>query len=252
MFNKKKLPSSFYYLFFLFCFLFVLNFLGAFSGIRGIAELKIVIPIREKVFTWQRRLKKDLDGCGLINEKEVKELKARIAVLEEENLSQKRLLSSPLPKNWQFMTVKVIGVEGEELLIAGGAKDGVREGMAAVSGETFLGRVIKVSERTAVIRLPSFFGEKFVVSVISEEREHFGKGLLLGRGEGKMKVEQILASENVQKGNLVITNVDGGSLFIGEVEEVIQNIGEVFKSASVKRFYNPEEITTIFLVKGRI
>lgn len=252
MHNKRRLPSQFYYFLLFFVLIFLLNFVGAFKGLRGLAESYIVVPIKEKIFTWQRRFKKDLGGCGLINEKEIKELKAKIAVLKEENLSQKRLLSSPLPKNWQFMTVKVIGVEGEELIIGSGARDGVLEGMAAVAGETYLGKVVKVSEKIAAIKLPSYFEEKTVVTIVSKEKETFGKGLLVGKGEGKMKVEQILSSEKVEKGNLIITNIEGGDLFIGEIEDVFQNSGEVFKNASVKRYYNPEELNTIFLVRGRI
>jgi cell shape-determining protein MreC len=252
MFNKKRLSSFFYCLLALFLLLYFLNFLGAFKGLRFLAESTLVVPLKEKIYTWQRRFKKDLDGCGLINEKEVKELKARIAVLEEENLSQKRLLSSPLPKNWQFMTVKVIGSEGEELTISSGIRDGVSEGMIAVFGETYLGKVEKVSEKIAIVRLASFFEEKAVVNITSKDKEIFGKGLLVGKGEGKMKVEQILSSEKAEKGNLIFTSVEGGELFVGEVEEIFQNQGEVFKNVSVKRFYNPEELNTIFLVRGRL
>jgi cell shape-determining protein MreC len=98
----------------------------------------------------------------------------------------------------------------------------------------------------AQIRLPSFFEERLMV------RAGGSLGLLIGRGQGKMRIEQILAAETVAKADLVMTNLEGGDLLVGEVEEVITAKGEVFKTAQVKRLFNPEELETIFLVKGKI
>lgn len=213
----------------------------------------MVIPVLEKVYQWQRFLRKDLGGCELKNQQEVAELKTRLSSLAEENKEQKRLLSAPLPKNWQFLTVKVIGLTNEELTINAGQKDGVATGMIAVSGETYLGRVGQVSEHLAKIRLPSFFEEKLSIKIVSVDKMAvYGKGLLVGYGQGKMKIEQILSSERVSKGNLIITSMAEGELLIGEIEEVIKAKGEVFQMASIKRLFNPEELNTIFLMRGKI
>ena len=221
---------------------------------RAWVEKILVIPAKEEVYQWQRFFKKDLGTCALKNEKEIAELEAQIAVLTEENREQRRLLSSPLPKNWQFLAVKVIGLDGEVLTINRGKGESVKEGMVAISGSTFLGKVNSVSEEMAQIRLPSFPEERLMVKIVAKENPSLiqGKGLLVGRGQGKMKIEQILAAEEVTKGNLVITNLESGDLLVGEVEEVMATKGEVFKTSQVKRFFNPEELETIFLVKGKI
>jgi len=191
----------------------------------------------------------------LAGERTIAELKVQIASLTEENREQKRLLSSPLPRNWQFLTAKVIGLGDETLTIDQGRKEGVKEGMVVISGQTFLGKVVSLSEEMAQVRLPSFFEERLMVRIVAgKDSTGFprARGLLVGRGQGKMRVEQILTSEEVSQGDLVITNLEGGDLLVGEVEEVMVVKGEVFKSAQVKRLFNPEELETVFLIKGKI
>ena len=247
----KKIPTQVYYLLAIFLVIFLLGLTGVLRPAQGFFEKTLVIPTKQKVYDWQRFLKKDLQGCQLENEKQTAELKAKIASLTEENLAQKRLLSAPLPKDWQFLPVKVIEVKEETLTLGQGKQDGVREGMVALFGETYLGKVTVVSEKLSQIRLPSFFEEKLLVRFVSGEAE-VGKGLSIGRGQGRMRVEQILVAEGITKGNLVTTHIGGKDLLVGEVEEVIEKKGEVFKSALVKRFYNPEELDTIFLVRGKL
>lgn len=253
MIKKLNFPKPFFYLLFVFLFLLLLNFLGLFGSLRGVIEKVAIIPLKEEVYRWQRILKKDLGTCELKNEKEISELKAKISSLFEENKEQKRLLSAPLPKNWQFLTVKVISTEGENLNVNVGKKEGIKEGMIAVLGESYLGKVGRVSEKISEIKLGSDIDVKLVVKVVSEtDGNILGKGLLVGRGQGRMRIEQILLSENVKKGDLVLTNLEGGDLLVGKIEEITEVKGEPFKAAQVKRLFNPEELNTIFLVRGKL
>lgn len=258
---RKKVPVQLYYLLAIFLVIFLLGLAGVLRPLRGFFERTLIIPTKQKAYDWQRFLKKDLQGCQLQDERQIAELKAKIASLTEENLSQKRLLSAPLPKDWQFLLVKVIEVKDETLTLGLGAQDGVKEGMVAIFGETYLGKVTSVSEALCQIRLPSFPEEKLRVKFVSGEpgaalsssdKAILGEGLSVGRGQGKTRVEQILSSEKVEKENLVITNVQGTNLLVGAVEEVTEKRGEVFKNASVKILYNPEELNTIFLVRGKL
>lgn len=253
MFNKQKFPKPFLYLLAIFGLIYVLGRLGALNWARRIAERSLVIPAKQALYDQQRRLKQKPDDCETAVKKEIAELKVQIASLAEENLQQKRLLSSPVPKNWQFLTGSVIGADNETLMISKGRQDGIKEGMVAVTGETYLGKAVKVSEGVSEIRLSSFFEEKLAVKIISEnDKVISARGLLVGLGQGKMRVEQILAQEGVKVGDLVITTVEKGDLLIGEVEEVMEVKGEVFKTAQVVRLFNPEELTTIFLLRKTI
>lgn len=252
MFNKK-IPPAFYYIFIILLIIFLLSLTGALRPLYSALEKIIIIPIRQRAYDWQRGLKKDLNGCQLQNDKQVAELKTKIAFLEEENKEQKRLLSSPLPKSWQFLTAKVIGVSNETLTLNIGRSDGVKEAMAVISENTYLGRISAVSEEESRVKLASFIDDRLLVKIISAKLDTLlGKGLLVGRGQGKMKIEQILSTEGADRGNLVTTSVDNYDLLVGEIEEVFWNKGEVFKTAQVKFLYNPQELNTIFLIRGKI
>jgi len=236
MFPTKKRANYFLLIFLLLVITGVLKPVRRFAG--------------QKIYEWQRSLKKDLNGCELKNEKEIAEMKIKIASLEEENKQQKRLLSAPLPKNWQFLTTKVISLAGEVLIINLGSDDGVKEGMVVILENTYLGKVKKTGRKSAEVRLPTFFEEKTVVNIFSEkDKTVIAKGLLVGKGEGRMKAEQIYLSENIQKGDLVAIHVGAADLLVGVVEETGEKKGEMFKFATIKRLYNPEQLQTVFVVK---
>lgn len=251
---KRKIPSTVYYLFAILLILFLFDRIGAFGWIRCGVEKGLIIPVKENIFRWQRSLKKDLNGCGLAGESQIAELKAKILSLQKENEDQKRLLSLQLPKDWKFIEAKVIEVNGETLMLNAGKQAGVKEGMTLIFGNTYLGKVFSVSESMSIVRLPSFPEEKSVAFVVleGESKMTVGRGLLVGAGLGKMKLEQIFLSENIKTNDLVQINIDGGDLLVGKVDEIIEKKGEVFKSASVKTLYNPEELGTVFLINGRI
>ncbi|HUV72003.1 MAG TPA: rod shape-determining protein MreC [Clostridia bacterium] len=252
--EKKRFPQSFVYLLFIFALLYLAGLLGIFRSLRKEVEKALVVPLKQEVYDWQRKFKTSPESCQLRNEQELAALKAKIALLDEENQEQKRLLSTPLPKGWQFLSAKVIGFENETLTINLGKANGVKEGMVAVWEDSYLGKVSQISEGLAKIKLPTFFEERLVVKVVgeTEKEKFFGKGLLVGRGEGKMRIEQILSTEEVREGDLVLASVEGGELVVGKIEEVIESPGEVFKLAQVKRLFDPQELNTIFLIRGKL
>lgn len=221
----------------------VLVIIGVFGPLRSTAE---------KIIYGQRPVNDCSSSCQLKEERQIAELKTKIASLTEENLSQRKLLSAPVPKNWQFTTVQVSRV-GEEMTIQIGSEDGVQVGQTALFEDTYIGRISEVNLKTARIRLPSFFNEKLSIKIVSKDKsEILGKGLLIGKGAGRMIIEQIFSSEQVSVDDLVIIDREGGVLLVGKIKDVLWEKGEVFKSASVNLLYHPEEQRIVFLIRGKI
>lgn len=253
MFSQRKVPNKLVYLFLAFLLLFLLDKFGFSLPVRRMLEKSFIIPVKQEIFQLKRIFKKDLETCRLENERVLSELKAQVVVLSEENKEQKRLLSAPLPGNWQFLAAKVVEAENETLTLALGEDDGVKPEMVAVLEKTYLGKIFRVTPKMAEVKLPTFFGERLVVKIVSvEDQKIVGRGLLFGLGAGKMKIEQIYSSEPVKQRDLVMVETEGGSLLVGEVQEVIYGKGEVFKTALVERLYNPEDLNIIFLIRGKI
>lgn len=249
MFGKRKVPKIFFVIMGFFLMIFLFDRFGWLRWSRKVLEKRLFIPFKQRIYDW-KNWRGGRQDCQLEEERRLAELKKEIAALTEENQAQRRLLSAPLPGSWQFLPAKVLGVEKEILIIDKGGQEGVKEGMAAILGETYLGKVSKVSEEVSEVKMVTFLGEKLVVEFFSADKKNFlGRGLLVGWGLGKAIAEQILSNEEVKEGDLVTVEVEGKALSIGKVKEVLFKEGEVFKSAGIERLYQPSSLRTIFLLR---
>jgi len=231
-------------------FLSIVGRLRIFNGVKGFFEKKVTIPIRQEIFDFKRSIKKDLNGFSLLTQKEKDEYETKIASLINENKELRRLLGSPLPKEWQFLAAKVIWYDQESLTIDQGENSGVKLGMTAITGNTYVGKVNEITPETSIIRLVSFIDEKNIAKVYKKgENLLTGQGLLVGKGLGRISLEQVFLNEKIEKENIVVVPVAKGELLAGEIEEVFEKENEGIKTATVKRLFNPEELSNIFLVK---
>lgn len=252
--NRKKNSKTFIFFIILSLIIFLLDYSGAIKPLRGFSEEKLVIPIRLR-FTSKLLSPISLNPSEYCSNKdlEIAGLKTQIASLKEENTSLKKLLGAPLPPDLKFLPVKVIGGNEDEILIDKGELNGIKKEMAAVTEGIFLGKVDGLSQKIAKVRLLSSSEIKEVVKIIgSESLSQVGKGLLVGKGEGKMEIRQILAEEDVLEGDLVVISSNGTDLPIGRVTSVSYKKGEVFKTCQVKREINIRTLGTVFLIVGRL
>jgi rod shape-determining protein MreC len=223
------------------------DLLGILKPIKGFFEEKLVIPVR-------RSFKPAPQDKSCQNfEAENLSLKTQVASLKEEIISTRKLLGAPLPQDWKFLPVKIIGETEEEIIIEGGKNEGIKKEMVAVFEGVFLGKVEKVSEKISKIRLLTDPDSKEVVKIIGKDSLSLaGKGLLLGKGGGKMAVKEILAEEEVGEGDLVVVTVEGFDLPVGKISSVNYKKGEVFKNAEVEQEIKTRNLQTIFLLMGKI
>jgi len=259
----KKRNRWFYFFLGLSILILVLDHFGVLKPFKGFFEEKLVIPIRIK-FTRSLQPKSlpsrqaglpagkaGLNPLNSCQEKdlEIANLKTQIANLKEENLSARRLLGAPLPSDWKFLPVRVIGWEKDEIIIDKGEKDGIVKGMGAVTEGNFLGKVENLSPKVAKIKLLSSPESKQVVKIIEKENLILiGKGLLLGKGEGKMEIKEILPEEEIKEGDLVVIPFESSDLPVGKVGTISYQKGDVFKTAQVKMEINVRVLETVFLI----
>lgn len=249
--NRGKNRRSF--IFFLLLSLLVLasDYFGFLKPVKGFFEEKLVIPVKLRFFSQKLSSSQDFSDSCLNKDSEISSLKAKIAQLKEENLSARKLLGAPLPQDWKFIPTRVLDSLREEILIDKGQKEGIEKGMVALSEGVYLGKVTNVSEKIAKIQLLTFPEAKEVVKIIDNQNLVLvGKGLLVGKGGEKMEVREILAEEDVGEDDLVVASLESGDFPVGKIVSVSYQIGDIFKTAQVKREINIRYLETVFLVKG--
>lgn len=136
----------------------------------------------------------------------------------------------------------------QTITINRGSSDGVAVGQAAVSSGFLIGKVNKVSERTAEIWLLS--NRNLVTPVMLTESQTVG--LLKGSIRG-LVVENIPLDTKVEKGSPVVTSALEGlypaGIAIGAVEEVISAKEEIFLTLRISSPVNPSNLTSVLVVR---
>ena len=175
----------------------------------------------------------------------------------EENEKIKKLLGAPLPPQWKFLEARVMGI-AEKMRIDKGQKDGVKEGMMVISENILIGRVIKVNENDSLVQLLTDNDLKMPVLVKkpnADKTQAVGgpqaRGLLLGRGGESLILDRVLQSEDIQKGDLVVTSGEENwlpDLLIGQIIDVAPKSAEVYQKAKVSPLVDYPKLRIVFII----
>jgi len=137
--------------------------------------------------------------------------KKPIALLENENIELKNLISLSLTLPCEYKTATVLDrvyLNGKvmELIIDKGRDDRIAENTPVISGFGLVGKVSEVSEKTAKV---SVLGNpSFKVSVILPKTGDVG--ILTADKEGNLNIEYISCYSDVSIGDAIYTSGDGG------------------------------------------
>lgn len=183
------------------------------------------------------------------------QLSALMAV-KEENERMRYLLGTTLPPRWQFAALRVVGKIGDTLLATGELKPETDAPVIVSEQVTpekrsgvFIGKTGEVLGREIKIILPTSTFSKIPVIVRSKEGTRLASGILVGRG-GSMRIEQVLSSEALSEGDLVLTSGEGAppELLIGYVGKALPSEASAWKSADVEVAINVEDLDFVFIV----
>jgi rod shape-determining protein MreC len=134
------------------------------------------------------------------------------------------------------------------IVINRGARDGVRVGMPAVTGQGLVGRVINVSANAARIQLiTSEFS-----SISSRTQTNRVEGAVIGLASGALRMTLLPQGAQVQVGDLVLTSGLGGNLppdiVIGQVTSTRQFQSDIEQSAEVRSLVDFDRLEIILIV----
>lgn len=191
--------------------------------------------------------------------KENKALKEQLGYLLSENASIRTKLAevesllqqetSINPATYNLIPARPVGLD-RFLFIDKGSSSGVKLGQAVLFKDSYVGQVVRVTERGAAIRLSTDPDTK--LSAFSAGGAGKAKGVLLGQYGSDMLLDKILHQEPIEIGNLVYS--EGLELFLprglvlGTVVEVEKKETAVFKSAKVAPVFDVGDLDLVFVI----
>ncbi len=160
-----------------------------------------------------------------------------------------------------LLPAKIIGLRGfipgyplpDEITIDKGQRDGVIEGQVIVVKNNVIGRVEKTSEHISLVELLT----KENVSLTAVTSETGALGVAKGQGEGGIIIDNVLLSESLKVGDLVLSkgSVDGSgkgappNLVVGKIHSVEKKPSALFQTAKLDTLIKITNISTVFILQ---
>ena len=140
----------------------------------------------------------------------------------------------------------------ETLIIGKGVADGVKIGQAVVYKDNLVGQISKTSSFVSVVNLVSNSSFSFTAKTLKTQ----SLGVIKGQGGGQLILDNVLLSETLEKGDLVLTKGDVSEngtgipqdLVVGSISSVNKNPSELFQKAEIKSFLDFTNLSEVFII----
>ncbi len=180
-----------------------------------------------------RKTNKDL-------QKEVQRLRIQVQSLREEFFRAGKIeefVSYQLETGLRGTAAMVIGESPDPwtsvIIVDQGAENGILKGMPVVTPDGLVGRVIEVSGNNSAVRL-LVDRSSHVPVLVSRSRS---RGILEGENSGTCRIKFLERTENVQKGDVIITSGLGGvfprGIEVGTVSVILKENYGLYQYAQV-------------------
>lgn len=180
---------------------------------------------------------------------------AELALLQEENSSLREQLHLQEVGEYNLVEARVIGGDPRIesfILINKGSSDGITNGQVVVLGKYAVGEVIDHNNVSAKVKLITSPDGNIPSRTITPDGVEVAKGLVNGSANNSLKMENILAGEVVNAGDLVITSgVDSNypfGLLLGEVNEITSTQTDTTKTAKVTLLLDFRALDLVYVI----
>ena len=165
------------------------------------------------------------------------------------------------PKSLNLIPASVIGAPGfipgvsvpEKLTLDKGESSGVKKGDTVIINNNLIGRIEKTSNSSSSTLFTSDSSSIFAVKVGIDKNI---LGTIKGQGAGEMILDNVLLSENLKKGDIILTKGDidqeengyPPDLIIGKIISVDKSPSALFQKADVVSLVDLSKLTTVFII----
>lgn len=180
--------------------------------------------------------------------------------LLEDNKALRDQFETKNPISTNLIPASIVGAPGflpgitvpEIYIIDRGETDGIRVGNAVVSNENLVGRVIKTTQHLSSVQAITNSSSSFTVKTLETK----ALGVIKGQGGGNLILDNVILSDSLKIGDIVLTkgdiNVSGNGLvpdlIVGEITAVNKNPSDLFQRAKIKSHVDFSKILRVFVV----
>lgn len=191
------------------------------------------------------RLKKQL-----VNQKE----------LERENKALKDQFRGEWVESTQLLPAQIVGAPSflptitipEKLVISRGSRDGVEIGNGVIIQNSIVGKISKVSYSLSEVQLISDKRSRFTVKTNQTQ----ALGIVKGTGSSDLLMDNVVLSDTLQKGDIVVTMGDmeesgkgfPPNLIVGTITSVEKKPSALFQTARVESNVDFAKLSLIFII----
>lgn len=163
--------------------------------------------------------------------------------LEADNRSLRELMNFVPAPATQTVAARVIGDAGgafaRTMILNAGVRDGVRKGLAVITGAGLVGRVQEVGQRSARLLLLSDLNSRVPV-VIESSRV---RGVAVGNNGDTLRLMHLPPDVVAEPGDRIVTSGHGGALPVGLPVGVISAVGEA--GIEIRPFVDPARLEVV-------
>jgi cell shape-determining protein MreC len=245
--------------------IFVFSQKGFGNGVTGVLQV-IGLPIQRTSFIFFHSnsvVDKNSELEKLRNENRDLQIKAaKVAALEKDNRALRDQFAVTSPSSKTLLPAYIVGMSAflpgvstvDEIIIDKGSDDKVKSGSSIVFKDNLIGKVARTSPHLSVVDLINHKGILFTVRTSATN----ALGISQGDGKDTIVINNVLLSDTLQKGDIVVTKGDiqpdglgfTPNLVVGKIISVNKKASALFQSAEVERLIDVTKLEIVFVVGG--
>lgn len=192
-----------------------------------------------------------------IKEAEIKKIEREISALRDQYQSSKIASQKLLPAQIVGRRGFVPGVSvPESIVINKGSAEGLKKGQVIIYKDMVLGKISKTSTHLSEVVLIWHPSSSLTALTLNTN----SNGILRGVGNGDMRLENVLLSEKLNEGDVVVTKGDMDSsgvgfppdLVLGKIRSVDKKQSALFQTAEVTTSIDISKISGVFVITGSL
>lgn len=212
---------------------------GAFGGvIKKAGETGRLVSINQEL------AKKVIDQSELTKEAKALRDQYDLEVVDSQKL---------IPAQVIGMKSFVPGVSlPEEVILNAGKNAGVMRGQSVISNNNVIGNITAVTDNRSLVSLITNKKQ----SLTATTAKTGAVGIIKGKGNGVLVLENVVLADKLEKGDIVITKGDGAldgtgylpDLVVGRITSVDKKASDLFQNAEVESLVDFTSIDTVFII----